>query len=251
MRRVGLWERQTRRLMGVSAGSSAAWAPSLLSLSGWWRGSYAGAPWAGVASAGTSSAENLEDGLGGSPTAGAAVNGLAPAQFDGVNDTLLSESGSGLGAFISAATWSGWSLVYIDTAVADPGAGSRRSAPAAWEDNGGTVLGLHIHAGGITLAQVDSGGLKEVNVAAASGVWHLAVYGFDGTNLWLSVDGAAASTVAAGEPTSLSTYLRLGASYIPDYFHGRLLDQAFAKVDLSGQIANLVGYVNGRYALSL
>lgn len=77
--------------------------PANLNLGLWCRASYGGSPWVGVASAGGSGARNLAEAVN-APAVGAAVNGLTPANFDGVNDILTNATAMSTIASASAGT---------------------------------------------------------------------------------------------------------------------------------------------------
>ena len=240
---------------------SSAFDPSTKSLTGWWRAGSTwddvAGEWTGTASAGSSGSRLLDDATTGFPTPadGAALNSLVGPDFNGTDDMLFGNPtvtttywGTGSGQVFVAA------LFNADTATADPGAGSRRNAPAIVAETN-AYAGLYFHTGGVTFAIVtdDGGGtVYEITKACTTAAWHSAVAWWDGSNLHLEVDGVAATPVAttgSGIP-SLADPLRVGRNYAAAYFDGRIYDlqTATSAVETS---AEHISYVNNRYGLAL
>lgn len=240
---------------------SAAFDPSSASLTGWMR---AGSPWnvgtavwSGTASAGSSGSRSADDATTGFPTPadGAALNSLVGPDFNGTDDMLFGNPlatsnywGTGSGQVFVAA------LFNADAADADPGASSRRDAPAIVSETN-AYAGLYFHAGGVTFAIVtDAGGgtVYEITKACSTGAWHSAVAWWDGANLHLEIDGVAATPVATTGSAipSLADPLRIGRNYASAYFNGRIYDLATATSAVMTS-AEHISYVNSRYGLAL
>lgn len=240
---------------------SSAFDPSTKSLTGWWRAGSTwddvAGEWTGTASAGSSGSRLLDDATTGFPvpTDGAALNSLVGPIFNGTDQLLFGNPtvtttywGTGSGQVFVAA------LFNADTATADPGAGSRRNAPAIVAETN-AYAGLYFHTGGVTFAIVtdDGGGtVYEITKACTTAAWHSAVAWWDGSNLHLEVDGVAATPVAttgSGIP-SLADPLRVGRNFAAAHFDGRIYDlqTATSAVETS---AEHISYVNNRYGLAL
>lgn len=232
---------------------AAPFDPASLALTGWWRAAYAGAPWAGTASAGASGSRNLTGGIGVDPTVGATLNGLAGADFAAGPDILT--TGLAGSSFFGASALSGWALVRADTVIADPGAGSRWTGNAIWGDSGATYLQLTMTAAGASLYLTNSGFGDEVTAACGTGAPHLIQYKFDGTDLKIRVDSGSWQTQAASAgPGStiddLTNNIRFG--YQTNAFDGRMWDLGLINSVLSdATFDNIKSYVNTRYALAL
>ena len=240
---------------------SSAFDPATKSLTGWlragssWNGGTA--VWSGTASAGSSGSRSADDATTGFPTPadGAALNSLVGPDFNGTDDMLFGNPttssnywGTGSGQVFVAA------LFNADAAAADPGASSRRDAPAIVSETN-AYAGLYFHAGGVTFAIVtDAGGgtLYEITKACSTGAWHSAVAWWDGANLHLEIDGVAATPVATTGSAipSLADPLRIGRNYASAYFNGRTYDLATATSAVMTS-AEHISYVNSRYGLAL
>jgi len=240
---------------------SAAFDPATKSLTGWlragssWNGGTA--VWSGTASAGSSGSRSADDATTGFPTPadGAALNSLVGPDFNGTDDMLFGNPttssnywGTGSGQVFVAA------LFNADAAAADPGASSRRDAPAIVSETN-AYAGLYFHAGGVTFAIVtDAGGgtVYEITKACSTGAWHSAVAWWDGANLHLEIDGVAATPVATTGSAipSLTDPLRIGRNYASAYFNGRTYDLATATSAVMTS-AEHISYVNSRYGLAL
>lgn len=228
---------------------SGVYNPAVLSLSGWWRGSYSGSPWAGVASAGASGSRNLTEATT-PPATGGAQNGHTPADFDGVDDLL---SGAAFDAFITAGAGSIWCLARADAAAADGGVGSRINNPGlVFQDTGSSVFGLGFSDAGVTVAAYD-GAYAEIVNATATGAYFLAQVKWDSTNLKMRVNSEAWDSVACGALSGLtSDILVVGKGFGAAQFDGRILEVGIASAALSdGTFDSVKSYVNARYALSL
>jgi len=222
--------------------------PATLALTGWWRASYSASPWVGTASAGASRSRNLTEATN-PPAVGTAQNGLAPADFDGLNDQMRNELT--LDDYVNASATSLWVLFRADTAAADDALPYENPGLIALSGAGYLVVGYS--DAGVRGAVYD-GAYKQLSVAASTGAYHLAQMKHDGTNLKLRVDSGAWSSVAAGAIALLTTTTVLfGTNYAQtDFFDGRVLEFGLAdSVFSDGTFDDIKSYVNARYALAL
>ncbi|MBS2016462.1 MAG: hypothetical protein JST00_26490 [Deltaproteobacteria bacterium] len=249
---AGAWSVSFRIHVMAQRGLSGGFDPSSLALTGWWRASYGGAPWSGTASAGASGARSLTT-AGSDPATGAALNGLAGADFDGTANLLT--TGLAGSALFAPSALSFWALVDADTVPADPGAGLRWQGSGLIGDSGATYLQVALTAAGATLGVTSSGAYDEVTTACSTGAPHLVQARFDGTSLSVRVDaGAWQSVPATNGPGAtiddLSNVIRVGLQI--GYFDGRMWELGLADSVMSDSAFEQVrSYVNARYALSL
>lgn len=231
-------------------GGTAVFDPATLALSGWWRGSYAGAPWAANASAGASLANgNLVVGV--APSTGTAQGGFTPATMNGstqylTNPTLLS-------TLFTAGAGSIVCLYKAAVAKAPQAAGSEYLDPYCFGDEGNGGLGLSFTTAGFKAFLYD-GTYKTATVAQATGSYALAVMRWDSTNLGLTVNSAAEITTACGAfAAGMAHPVSMGRSYAgTGMLQGDMLEVMCINSKLSNtDIANIKSYVNSRYALAL
>jgi hypothetical protein len=231
----------------------SAFSPATLSLTGWWF-DYAGSPWLGTVSAGTSGSGNndLEEGTN-PPSIGAALNGYDTANFDGTNDVLFGETGVTTTTYLDASAGSVAILFNADSAVAAAAAGAAYESPALFGGNtGGTYYGIHYDAAGVRVTLYD-GAWKEVIVAALVGEWNLAQVKHDGVNLMLRVNSGAWFSVAAGAIGNLTAPMAIG----PDYNSAAFFDGKVAEVIVSdtvfsdGTFDQIITYISSKYAIDL
>lgn len=239
---------------GLTMTSALTWAngaifdPATLSLTGWWRASFSSSPWAGVASAGSSSGRNLTEATN-PPNAGSALNGLTPANFDGSNDRL---NGADADVLVSASTGMIAALFRADTAAADAGAALAYNNPALLTPNNGGVY-LTYSNSGVRLGGFNGGAVhNSLAVAAAAAAWHLVVATWDATTLYLSVDGGSFSTLAHTINVSAVPTL-VGANYAAGvFFDGQIAELMTGQFAANATIRdNLRSYVNARYGLAI
>lgn len=227
---------------------AAAFALSSLNLSLYFEASYAGAPWAGKASAGASLANgdlvtNLSD-----PATGTAQNGFTPADFNGSANNLASSVAAS--ALFTTGAGSIVALFRADTAAAPTG--NVYDDPAIYHDAGAANTGLTYTTSGFTGFITASGVYKSKAVAAATGSYHLVMMRWDGSNLGMTLNSAAEVTQAAGNATVGAATVAVGKGYGGTFIDGRLLMLLTSTTKLSStDYANIKSYVNTRYALAL
>lgn len=237
--------------MGLSLGlteprggaSAPAFDPTTLSPTGWWRASFSASPWVGEAGGNMTEATNP-------PTAGTAVNGLTPAQFNG--STRLITTANDFSTYISNGAGSVLCVFYADAASV-AAALKYNDPPLVCDQNNSFNLGFS--DGGIGVAFYDGAWQQPARIACATGGWHLAKVTWNGTTLSYGLDGGAMSTAAAGNyVTNVGSKLRLGqvAVSATAYFNGRILEVLTKNTALSGtDIDNYRSYISSRYGVSV
>ena len=225
--------------------SVAVFDPATLNLSGWWRASYAGAPWAANASAGASAANgnlvtNLSD-----PTAGTAQNGFTPAAFTGGQNLTNATDAS---TFFTSTNATIIALFYGVAAGAP--SGNIYDDPAIYHD-GNADFGLTYTTSGLTGYAYD-GAYQSKSVAVATGAYHLVMLRTNGSVLGMTLDSAAETTVACGTKAALTGGGQVGVGYGGGGISGRLLELMFSPTAISNaNYANVKSYCNSRYTLAL
>lgn len=213
--------------------------PATLSLTQWVR-SYSGAPWNGVASAGTSgSGSNDLVSTGSPPTVGASLNGYGTALFSGA-ETL--EADGTLNTYIDNTAGSGWVLIYPNVTDGD-----------IWVTNTLTAFGLYMQSGQVYLIHDSS----DANVAISASSWQLVTWRFNASILEIGVNtipGAAGgvSSSAISGTVDLSDVPTMGGSSIIANLDARVAELGITDSFLSNSRFNdIKSYVNVRYGLGL
>lgn len=244
----------------LSSGYTYIFDPTALVLQGYWRASYSASPWAGVASAGSSSGRNATEGTN-PPATGTAVNGLVPADFDGTNDRLTPTGTTD--TYVAALAASGWLLVNID-AIA-----SNNANPLAndgifgnEEGSGSHAFGISVRntGGGLVYVSLNSGsssGGASASRAITTGAWALITWRYTGSALQIGVNeapgaaGGAASSAYSTSIGNLTNVMRIGKATGVN-FNGKILECAITDVALTDQnFADVKAFCNTRYGLSL
>lgn len=239
-------------MSGLTLVSAQTWAggggfnPATLSLEGWWRPNYGGSPWSGTASAGGSGSRNLTEATN-PPSAGTAINGLTPANFDGTNDKI---DGAGWSTFVLNTAGSIIVLFNADTAALvslgpfdNPGlVESNQGDGVCFSDSG---FGHSFH----------DGTWHHNVVACATGGWHVGQCKWDASNSYVRVDSGSWTTLGHAGITDLSgTITRLGATYnLGAFYDGRIAEAMMSKTAFADAVfTSLVSqYFNPTYGLSL
>jgi hypothetical protein len=172
--------------------------PAQLSLTGWWRGSYAGAPWAGTASAGASGGVSQAT-AGSDPTAGTAVNGITPAHSTGAANQKL-YAGATIGTLLPASSYTMITLCKPGAAAAPVGV--LYSDPSPVGDVYDGDVGFAYNTSGFKFYHCAGASTYQgpAYVATTSGAWHALAGRYDGTTMRFSVDGSADVTLASVNP---------------------------------------------------
>ncbi len=243
----------SRRTRRNKAGWVGSFSPSQLSLTAWWRGSYAAAPWVGTASAGVSANYNMvHDVSGTDPDVGSALNGYTPAVFGGAAETDQLKTAENTTVFCKT-TGSIWCLFY---ASATPVAGINYQNGNFICDVSNAEVNFGYTDLGVTLCVYANSAYREVRQRGTfTNGWHLAQASWDATELRLRVDGGAWQTTATGAgyvPISPGA-MRMGVSYAAtNRVNGKIIELGIADSVLSEATWNkLIYYVNGRYGLTI
>lgn len=179
---------------------SGTFNPATLSNSGWWRGSYGGAPWVGEIGGNMTGAT--------APTVGTAVNTYTPATFNGTTQELA--HGSAMSTFITTTTAGLCCLIKASAAPADPGVGLRYQARCAVGDQSGYV-GITVTTTGVAAYVFDTGYKDTIAAATPVGNWLAVFVKLTGGNLSIAVNNGAYSTpVAVGAIGLLTGALKFG-----------------------------------------
>jgi hypothetical protein len=199
------------RRMRASSAAAAVFDPATLSLTGWWRASYAGSPWTPTASAGASGSNGNLVLNSSAPDVGTAVNGYDPALFVAANQDDLQTSATFADLFNADA---GTIVVLVKpTTLAAAGANTYEDPPLFKES--GINFGFHLSDGGIKGAVYSGGWVYSAGVAAAAGSWALAQMTWNGTNMRVRKNGGAWDSVACGNVDSgaLTGTMYMGRTY--------------------------------------
>lgn len=239
----------------IAGGGESPFDPATLSLSGWWRASFSASPWVGVASAGSSGSRELSEGTN-PPSAGTAVNGLTPADFDGTNDFLTASTvgAANLEHYFTTSAYTYSLLIFADAAAADAGDADGYTMPGLIGDGSfATPMGCSFSDAGIRAWHNASGNWNSVEVPCSTGAWHAVQVRYNGTTLQTRVDGGAWSDQTRGNVgISLAATMRIGRNYASVYFNGKILDIITASTALTDEnLDSIIEYYNSQYGLSL
>lgn len=246
------WLQRVAFLTDAGAVPTAVFNPGSLALTAWYRDATV-SPWAPTASVGTSGSNgNLTDAT--SPTAGSALNTHNGSVYNGTSQKLAGTTN--ISALTSATAWSVSVLVNpaasavvhsVNATYADPG--------IVTDDTNGFGPILSFTASGFTVAHYDGASWKEKSVAFTGGSVALVQAWYDGANINLQVNSAAAVSVAAGNLSAAgaSDKLRLGANYNASVFCPcTIYDVMVSNTNLGSTArANIKSYINARYGLAL
>jgi len=228
--------------------------PKTLRLTGWWRASYAGSPWAQTESAGTS-ATNAPWTSSSAPTVGPAQNGFAAAFFDGSSNLL---------AVNTPATYftpSAWSFAMVVRATrAEPQASVIANDTGLLHDNTGVVgIAISTAAGNPSIrAYIYANGAFSI-LDFSSSSWMHGTYAFvqakyDGKELKARLNSDPWKSLAVTNPAALGTAFLVGSAYSlsAPFLAGSVLEIMTADNTLSDLTFDGVRiYVNDRYKLAL
>lgn len=230
---------------------AANWTPALLSLSLFHPPEYAGSPWAGVASLGSSSGRDFSEATN-PPATSAAINGHTVPDFDGVDDILTASVSS---SAVFSTTGSFFALIYPTATPASSGAGTRYNDGTVFGDptNAESVFGFT--SDGIVASILDDAvAYREMVIAASQDAWNLMQFKWDGYYLrGRKNKGAYATPVACGPLTTITpSNPRLGLGYGGSRFTGRIAMLGASTSVLSNiAFANIAAYAEATFAISL
>jgi hypothetical protein len=218
-----------------------------LALTGWWRGPFAAAPWAGTASGGASGTASLAAGTA-APAPGTALNGFAPAEFNGTTEYLTGPLAS---TFFTVTTFSGWALVNvaaISTNSADWGLNKTIVSTAGTEE-----FGIFLRDDGVSTVTVGiavfSGAAHSVSTSIAKNAWQLVQWRSNGVTMSIRVNGGAWASTDSGSISALAYALEVGRSPgATQFFNGRIAEVGTAATALSdADFDSVRAYATGRY----
>ncbi len=230
-------------MLGGFRGSPAAFNPATLSSTGWWRGSYAGAPWAGTASAGASGTRAIESG-GAPPTAGTAVDTYTPALCNGTTN-FLQDNDLYMDSYLST-------TAYAITLMIRPTAAAVHTTiydnPGVFTEAGGN-FGVVFSDQGVSVYHVSA---MEVQIACPINVWSVIDIRFSGGTIEIRRNGGAwtsAAAVATGAIGSPTGALRVGTNYAnAARFTGSIMEIITNTSTRSdGDFNNIYSYLKARY----
>jgi hypothetical protein len=227
--------------------------PATLSLTGWWRASFAASPWVGTASAGTSGSNNLTEATN-PPTVGSALNGLNPASFNGSTKQLT--AGGTVSTYVSPTAYSGWALVNIAAIATDSGTGSPYVNDHVFADTVGGYFGLALRSTGpgIQAYHLDATTYQVAATTFTTSAWTLIQWRYDGTNIGVRVNSGSWVTQAAASMVAgaAGAGLRMGHNYNVSFLNGLVADAGLASSSFNDATFDQIkSYVNARYALAL
>lgn len=226
-----------------------AFNPASLGPQLWVRGSYVGSPWVPVVGGNLTEATNP-------PSAGATLNGYAPADFDGTNDRLAF---AGTGAsYFSTGAMTGLFLVKVNSAAVHV-SDTANEAVLATQGTGRLNLTVTDDGAGTrtvrfrTFNGVGSDAVA-MTIAEAWGSWMLVKFKADGTKNYIGKNGGAFSEAAASPIDRLSDALWMGVSSFDtsNFFDGEVMEaMLFNTLKSTADITNYISYLNSRYGLAL
>lgn len=236
--------RQGHRMLPVGDYLSGSVDPSTVSSrTSWIRASYAGNPWVG-----TSGSENYTEATN-FPAVGAAVNGLTPADFDGVNDQLVSATSD-----INALYGTSGSELIIVSFDALPADNADAFLEGVVLEDANTFLGLYVSTSGVRANAYDTGHRSTTpKVPVSVSTFYALQFRFNGSVLecrkntggWSQVNCTGPSTRTAGLFIS-----RSGAGGAR--LNGQVLEHITFNSYLStSTMDGLVNYARARYNLPL
>lgn len=243
--RLGLSLALTQPRGGASA--PAVLDPATLALTGWWRAPYAGSPWTGIASDGTSGGRTIQNAT--PPSVGTALNGYDTADFDGSNDAL--SSADAVSTFVTTTAFSAYFLFKADSAGgADPGAATRYQGRTLASDSAAAGY-LHFghNAGGVYCSIYD-GSYKSAIAACTPTNWTKMAVKFTGGTLSVRANGGSWATASITDIDAVTGLLYLGVGYGSAYLDGLIAEALFAQSAFDDSTFDgLDAYVLSRYGV--
>jgi hypothetical protein len=220
-----------------------------LALTGWWRAAFAAAPWIGSPSLGSSGIQNLGPGVPG-PAAGALLNGMATADFNGTSSYL---TGGIVTTFMTPSAFSGWALVNVNAI---------KTNNTDWFTNdgilctgGSSYFGVYLRDDGAATVTVGVGALattvRTVSTTIAKNTWQLVQWRSNGLVMSIRVNGGAWATTDTGA-TGLAGPLEVGRNPLGGGFlKGQIADIGLASATLADLDFDAVrAYATSRYGMA-
>lgn len=229
---------------------SSIFDPATLPLTGWWRAGYAGPPWVGNVSAGSSGSRDLVAGSDPALAIGAALNGYDTAE--GANDSYLVNA-TAISSLLSATKWSAVALIR-PTAITYAGSTALYNGDGIIFDSLGFCgIALGKGAGNRVYAYQWDGAECLASTNITLDAWNLVQARYDGEVLSIRVNSSAIwGAGSAGNTQTTTGTLRIGAAPSGQWFTGRIAEVMLAAADFDDEtFDNIKSYVNARYDLSL
>lgn len=243
-------------MIGFSFGASgragsAAFDPSTLALTGWWRSNYSVGSWTGRASAGISGTKDLTNGTGATQPDAVIVGAHTVPDFEASNTDQLTQAVGDLNDFFNAGAGSVVVLLAAESWVAAQA--NAYAETCIWNDAGGNV-GLYVSSSGARAALYDGAwnftpyatGLSLSTDGALQMYW-------DGSTLGLRANSGTWQTTPAGSISNMGFGLRLGQNANAAN-HGDGIIKEMMTIDAAwsaGTFDNIKSYINTLYSLSL
>lgn len=243
--------------LGGSVGASppgAPFDPTQQSMTAIFRDFTTG-PWNGTASLGTSSSHIFSNGSGGTVVAGSSLNGHGTAAMVQASSDYFTLNVTGLdllGQGGSITGWSGYVLVNVSSIATN-------TSPFYQNDgimctSGSSSFGIYLKSTGIVGMGIFNGTINPtVETSFTTGIWQLVQFKWDGTSMFIRVNGASWSApVATTAPTGSGLTFELGRSPGVEYMNGTIAEFGMTNVTWSdGFFEGLRQYASDRYQLSL
>lgn len=202
-----------------------------------------------MSSAGGSGGRDLTEATN-PPAAGAALNGLTPASFDGVNDRI---GGAGTSTFLATTAGTVICLFKANAASADAGSVQPYLIPALLTNQNGFYC-LGYSTSGVRFGGYNGTNYDSVAVAANTGNWHVCVARHNTTTISLSVDLGTAQTQSRNLASSIdASAIQVGANYLEaQFFNGLIAELICFNSELTdAQVRDIIRtYLNPRYGLT-
>lgn len=236
----------------TKVGGGAAFDPTTLAFSGYWRADYAGAPWSGTASAGLSTGRDLVTDGGNDPSTSASQNGFAGADFIAANSDRL-KTALDMVDLVGATGWTCLCVLKPRNLAADGTVTQNQTIVSEV----GQYFGLEVFDNGARVWQYNSAGtllFQDATTGPASNSYCLVHAKWDGAKIYAGFNGTYSAGTALTTIAAATGGSRIGSYYNGSSFYldGIILELAFATSVLSaGDISNYKSYVNSRYGLSL
>lgn len=191
-------------------GAAAPFTPASLGLTGWWPGGYAGSPYPGTATAGTSGAQSLSSASAPTTPAIVTLDGFGAPSTDGVGTYLRDVTPTA--TFLSSSAFTIAMLVNF-TGVAAASAASTPYLDQQLICELSDLLGISATTTGVAAWFYDGVVFtRTALVACPAGSYAFVVATLGGGVLSTSVNDGAAATLAKGNVNNLSQALNIGRS---------------------------------------
>jgi hypothetical protein len=233
------------------AASAAAFDPATLSLTMWTRSDYAGAPWVGETSAGSSGGRNLVSDTS-DPATGTAQNGHTPANFAAASSRRLKNT-TAMATLFGASGWTVVALLKPRNLAADGGVTVNQTVFTEV----GQYCGFEIYSNGVRIWQYNDIGTiltSDATTGPANGAYCMVHGKWDGAKIYAGFNGTysagtAKTTIAAATGgIKVGTYYTSATAFLDaDVQEFMIADSALS----AGNISSIKSYFNSRYGLSL